>query len=529
MRRWLLASVTLLLFGCAATPESTTELAVASANQTKATTKEIHAVNPARGMLAYRAGWGPSRVEWNKAVIASRRMSLSELAGQVLVASYTGTKAPVKLVRKLHLGGVIVMRENVRSGKQISITNRTLKRSIGRPLFIAVDEEGGPVQRLPGVPLPSLMAYGAAQNQSITQAAAEFNGRRLRNLGFTVNFAPVADVTIGPADAIIKTRSVGSNPILVSNHVVATVAGLLNAGVVPVVKHFPGHGSLTVDSHVGLPTQARPMSWVRQRDLPPFVAAIKGGVPAIMLGHINLRAVAPGIPASHSRAVITGLLRQQLGFQGLVVTDSLVMGGAQAGSRQPAVAALKSGADVVLMPPNPAATHAQVVRAVRNGELPLRRLQQAVARQLALLAHQQAIPASQGDLGAPLSKIGLQAITSYGGPCRGRLVPRSVRLQGPVAAAQPLARALRSEGVKIGKGPLVLLTTSGSSAPTSDVLVALDSPYVLTGSRARVKLATFSSSGDSMRALARVLTGRVSASGRSPVKVSGVPRQGCSG
>ena len=167
------------------------------------------------------------------------------------------------MVRRLHLGGVIAFSENVASTSQIRLLNTQLRRTTERdwPLFLAVDQEGGLVQRVRcgATHFPTLMSAGAAGNSDLTRAAARAGGAELRGLGFTVDIAPVADVKSGPGDPTIGSRSASSDPRVVAEQVVAAADGYLQAGVVPVVKHFPGHGSVSADSHLRLPVQTRPL------------------------------------------------------------------------------------------------------------------------------------------------------------------------------------------------------------------------------------------------------------------------------
>ncbi|WP_187697897.1 glycoside hydrolase family 3 protein, partial [Cellulomonas telluris] len=197
---------------------------------------------------------------------------------------------------------------------------------------------------------------GAAGDAALTQQSYAAGAGELRRLGFTVDFAPDADVTSGPGDPTIGSRSASSRSETVAEHVVAAADGFSSAGVLPVVKHFPGHGSVPADSHLTLPVQTKSVQELGASDLVPFRAAVEGGLPAVMIGHIDVRAVDPRVPSSLSRKVTTGLLRDELGFDGLVVTDSLEMAAVTRG-RDPgrtAVQAMRAGADVLLMPPSPA-------------------------------------------------------------------------------------------------------------------------------------------------------------------------------
>jgi len=490
--------------------------------------------------LGLRTGWGPSERELDRAARGVRRLSLPELAGQVIVADWAGTRAPVPLVRDLHLGGVIAFSRNVASADQVRSVNRALSRRVPRrwPLFLSVDEEGGVVQRLDGVAtrLPAFMAAGAAGDPALTRRAYAGLGGELRGLGFTVDFAPDADVTTGPDDPTIGSRSAGSDPARVARQVVAAGTGLLQRpGVVPVLKHFPGHGSVTEDSHDVLPLQGRSLRRLRRADLRPFARAVDAGLPAVMTGHLDVRAVDRGVPSSLSRKVTTGLLRRDLGFEGLVVTDSLQMGAVTRthGSARSAVAALRAGADVLLMPPDPAAARAGIVRAVRSGVLPRTRLLQAAARQVALLRHHAdgrgTRPGSARRASRALSAAATTVVT---GPCRGRLVGRTVLPVGDPDSVRAFVPAARAAGLRLVDRPRPGTTTVGFSGYgddpyAADVAVATDTPYVLGRSPARVRIATYGASDGAMRALADVLLGRAKASGRLPVRVPGVQRRAC--
>ena len=323
--------------------------------------------------LGLTEGWGPDRAELDRAARAARRMRLPDLAGQVIVAEWRGTSAPVDMVRGLHLGGVIAFDSNVVSAAQVEGVNTALTRRVRRPwpLFLGVDQEGGVVERLRSVAtrFPTFMSAGAAGDTTLTREAYRASGEELRGLGFTVDFAPDADVTSGPGDPTIGSRSPSSDPERVAEHVVAASAGFAESGVLPVLKHFPGHGSVPADSHVTLPVQTRSRAELDRIDLVPFRAAVEAGAPAVMVGHLDVRAIDPRVPSSLSRKVVTDLLREEMGFGGLVVTDALDMAGVTRG-RDPgrtAVQALRAGSDVLLMPPSPAVARTALIRAVRAG------------------------------------------------------------------------------------------------------------------------------------------------------------------
>ena len=381
--------------------------------------------------LSIGTGWGPTADEIERARALVGRLSLRERAGQVIVARYAGTSAPSSLVNGLHLGGVVAFTDNVRSADQVRSSNRALQRSAraaGRrfPVTVGIDQEGGLVERFTsGTRFPAFMSAGAADRPRLTRQASTASGAELAGLGFTTDYAPVADVTVGPADPVIGSRSAGSRPRTVAEHAVAAARGYQAAGVVPTLKHFPGHGSLTADSHRTLPVQRKSVGELERSDYLPFRAGVDAGLPSVMVGHIDVRAVDPGMPASLSRAVITGELRDRLGFDGLVVTDALDMAGVAArfSSGQAAVRALAAGADVVLMPPSPRAARDGIVRAVEDGRLSSDRLVQAATRQVALLLHQRAAgttPRPPGSGRAVAARWSAAAVTSVAGPCRGQ-------------------------------------------------------------------------------------------------------------
>ncbi|MGZ4536122.1 MAG: glycoside hydrolase family 3 N-terminal domain-containing protein [Nocardioidaceae bacterium] len=486
-------------------------------------------------------GWGPTRAEIDRAHTLVGRLSLRERAGQVIVADYRGTAAPTRLVNGLHLGGVIALGENYAGNAQIRHSNRVLQRSAraaGRrfPVLVGVDQEGGLVERVTGgTRFPAFMTAGAADNPRLTTAAYAGSGAELTGLGFTTGFAPDADVTSGPGDAAIGSRSAGSRPALVARQAVAAARGFARSGVLPVLKHFPGHGALTTDSHVALPVQRASVPALMHRDLRPFRAGIDAGLPAVMVGHIDVRSVDPGVPASLSKKVVTGLLRHRLGFRGLAISDALNMGAITGhyGVGRSAVLALRAGEDVLLMPSSPRTARDAIVRAVRQGRLSQSRLDQAAIREVALLLHQRhqgshpAVPGSAAPVSRRLSAGG---ITVVKGSCRSRLVGPRVRLLGSGAEVAAFRAAARGSGLRYSPhGTRVALVGYQEPVPPRpDVLVAMDRPYLLGQAHAAVaKVATYGATPGAMHALVDVLTGRAPAPGRLPVPVRGVARPGC--
>ncbi|MGZ5418216.1 MAG: glycoside hydrolase family 3 protein [Nocardioides sp.] len=490
--------------------------------------------------LPIGAGWGPTEDEIDRARRLVGKLSLRERAGQVIVASYDGTAAPTRLVNRLHLGGVVLFSENVAGTDQVRRSNRALQRAAadaGRrfPVTIGVDQEGGIVERVTtGTRFPTFMTAGAADRPALTRRVSAASGGELAGLGFTTDYAPVADVTVGAADPTIGARSAGSRPELVAEHAVAAAGGYRSTGLVPVLKHFPGHGSVTADSHLTLPVQRKSVQELEHSDFVPFRAGIGAGLPSVMVGHIDVRAVDPGMPATLSRKVVTGLLRERLGFEGLVVTDSLSMRAVtrRYTSGQAAVRSLRAGNDVVLMPVSPRDARDGIVRAVRERRLSSARLVQAATRQVALLLHQQAQGLTRrppGSSGAVSARWSAAALTSVSGPCSGRLVGRKVKVTGPADAVRTFTAAAAEAGLRVARrGSTVRLVGFQDGPAEGDVVVALDSPHVLGTSRDRTaRLATYGQTRGAMRALVAVLLGRAGAPGHLPVPVAGVPRDGC--
>ncbi|GAA5161776.1 glycoside hydrolase family 3 protein [Ornithinimicrobium tianjinense] len=467
-------------------------------------------------------------------------LSLEEKAGQVVVAAHRGAVAPTDLVVGEHLGGIILMDATLTT-EEVRDLNATLTRAAeesGRdwPLFLGVDQEGGLVERAKGelTRFPTFMSYGAADSPELTRRASAASGAELRGIGFTVDFAPDADVTMGPTDPTIGSRSAGSDPQLVATQAVAAARGYLDAGVLPVLKHFPGHGSVPEDSHETLPLQERTLEQLREIDLVPFAGAVDAGLPAVMVGHIEVAALGSTLPSSVEPKVVDGLLREELGFDGLVTTDAVDMEAVaeQFGSGSAAVRALKAGVDVVLMPPDPVAARDAIERAVTDGRLPQARLDEAVTRQLEALLRTQdqatVDPTAPGDARAASREVSLGAITVVAGACQGALIQDGIVAVGDAAPVRRLTQAAEQAGVRVGRGTTVELLGLGQEPRGgADITVAMDTPYVLGRSDAPTRIALYGDTPGAMVALVRVLTGEVAAPGRLPVAVRGVERDGC--
>ncbi|AJE85396.1 MULTISPECIES: glycoside hydrolase family 3 protein [Streptomyces] len=309
-----------------------------------------------------------------------------------------GVRTAAELISTYHVGGIIYFTwaHNTRDPHQIAalsngIQKAGLSRPGGLPLLISTDQEHGIVCRIgkPATLLPGAMALGASGSRSGARAAARIAGAELRALGVRQNYAPDADVNVNPANPVIGVRSFGSEPKAVAGLVAAQVKGYQGAGVASTAKHFPGHGDTETDSHYGFPVIEHSVAEWNALDAPPFKAAIAAGIDSVMTAHIMVPALDPSEdPATLSRPILTGILREQLGYDGVVVTDSLGMEGVRTkyGDDRVPVLALKAGVDQLLNPPDLKVAWNAVLKAVREGELTEARLDESILRILRLKA-----------------------------------------------------------------------------------------------------------------------------------------------
>jgi beta-N-acetylhexosaminidase len=335
-------------------------------------------------------------------------VSVERLAAGCLIAGFEGPRAPEWLRAWLErgLGGVCLFAWNVESREQLGELTAELRGE--RPeLLVSIDEEGGDVTRLDadhGSSYPGNHALGAVDDVELTRDVAAAIGTELAAVGVTLDLAPVADVAVNAENPIVGVRSFGSDPEVVARHVAAFVAGLQAAGVAACAKHFPGHGDTREDSHVELPTVDRDDE-AMEAMLRPFRAAIEAGVRAVMTAHVRISGL-DDAPATISREAIAGLLRRELGFEGLVITDALEMRAISGtvGAEEGAVLALEAGADALCLGHDlrPDRVHRALVDAVRSCRLAEERLHEAAAR----VDHVTVVPAATGN--AP-PDIGLEA------------------------------------------------------------------------------------------------------------------------
>jgi beta-N-acetylhexosaminidase len=551
-----------------------------------------------------------------KIVSTIRHMTLREKVGQLFVVEVYGQDAdtvsaeaaaenqalygvetPAQVIDKYQPGGVIYFdtgrgADNLRNPRQIATLSNGLQRAAARqrhriPLLISTDQEGGSlVFRLaaPATQMPGNMALGAGRSTEDAFRSAAVIGTELAAVGINQDYAPVADVNVNPNNPVIGIRSVGEDPQLAADLVAAQVAGYHAGGVAAVAKHFPGHGDTAVDSHFGLPEVTHTREQLEAIDLPPFRAAIAEGVDTIMTAHVVLRSIDPsGAPATMSRPILTGLLREELGYDGLIVTDALDMRGAT-GTYPPDVApveALKAGADMLVLAPQMDVAVTAVLNAVRAGEISQRRLDDSVYRILRLkyqrgLVDNPYVDVDQAErvVGQPSHLEAAQAITERTttlvrndaallpldtegrdvlvtgwGVTTTRLIGEAIGRHGqrttvmetgltptPARAAEVAAAA--------GEADLIVVSTNNAASvvaatgqPTASAaaqqafvaaLVATGKPVIVSGMRnpydisrlpVQTYLATYGFTPHSIESMVRVLFGEVNPTGTLPVTI----------
>jgi len=325
-----------------------------------------------------------------------RQMTLDEKVGQVLCPAVSAAVADQGAdaladvrtnVQTYHVGSYIIYGYPGRSPASVASLISTMQGYAKVPLLITADLEGGAGHQFEGATrFPRAMAIGATGDPQYAYDAGDFTGREGRAMGVNVNFYPVVDVNNNPENPIINIRSFGESPARVAELGAAYVRGAQTAGIIATAKHFPGHGDTSIDSHLQLPVLDFDRARLDAVELPPFIAAIQAGVKAVMTAHITLPQIDPvaGLPASLSPAITTSLLRNELGFKELVVTDALTMQAITQnfGSDQAPIMAIKAGADIALIPADIPEAFAAVKSAVQSGEIPRTQLDAAVRRLL---------------------------------------------------------------------------------------------------------------------------------------------------
>jgi beta-N-acetylhexosaminidase len=309
-----------------------------------------------------------------------------------------GVRTAAEMIAKYHVGGIIYFTwaHNTRDPHQIAELSNGIQRAglagpTPLPLLVSTDQEHGIVCRVgePATLMPGAMALGAGGSRSDARRAGQIAGAELAAMGINQNYAPDADVNVNPANPVIGVRSFGSDPQSVAALVAAQVKGYQSSGIASTAKHFPGHGDTSTDSHTGLPVITHTREQWAKLDEPPFRAAIAAGIDSIMTAHIVVPALDPAQdPATLSHPILTGILREELGYDGVVVTDSLGMEGVRTkyGDERVPVLALRAGVDQLLNPPSLDVSWNAVLAAVKGGEISEARIDESILRILRLKA-----------------------------------------------------------------------------------------------------------------------------------------------
>lgn len=346
--------------------------------------------------------------KWAAATL--KKMTLEQKVGQMIVVQAQArfmndgsdqAKALHDLIRKYHLGGI-----NLSVPVELGVLNRTLpyeaamwtnalQRDSELPLIISADFERGPSMRLSSTTVfPHAMAFGATGNTELAEKFGEIVAAESRAIGVEWNFFPVADVNSNPANPIINTRSFGEDPKLVSDMVAAYIRGAHKGGMLSTAKHFPGHGDTATDSHLSVAKVSGDRARLNAVELPPFQQAISAGVDAIMVAHVTVPALDPdpNHVATNSSAIVTGLLKKQMGFKGLVITDALDMNAlaglyvGSGGMGRATVETIKAGNDIALQPSDVGAAYNGLLDAVKRGEISRARIDESVRKILEMKA-----------------------------------------------------------------------------------------------------------------------------------------------
>ncbi|MFC5647807.1 beta-N-acetylhexosaminidase [Paenibacillus solisilvae] len=323
-------------------------------------------------------------------------MTLDEKLGEMIIAGIAGNTAgeqTKRMIAQQHVGGIIFYKENVTDPKGVVKYVNQLNgwnKDNDAPLFISVDEEGGRVSRLPGLErLPTGREVGKANSTSYAAEIGGFLGDASSSMGFNMDFAPVLDINSNPKNPVIGDRSFGATSKLVTDMGMNVMKGIASAGVIPVVKHFPGHGDTSVDSHLELPVVKKSLTQLKAFEWVPFKEAIQEGADVVMIAHILFPKLDPSYPASLSKVVITDELRGTLGFKGVVITDDLTMGAIAKnyGMGEAAVRTIKAGSDILLVAhgyDNVDKILAALKSSVKKGDITQKRIDESVTRILQL-------------------------------------------------------------------------------------------------------------------------------------------------
>ncbi|MFJ1650155.1 glycoside hydrolase family 3 protein [Streptomyces sp. NPDC088337] len=388
-----------------------------------------------------------------------------------------GVRTAAELIARYRVGGIIYFAwaNNTQNPHQIAdLSNGIQKASLGQPrglpLLVATDQEHGIVCRVgkPATLFPGAMAVGAGGSSADAHTLGRVSGAELRALGINQDYSPDADVNVNPANPVIGVRSFGADPDAVARLVAAEVKGYQSSKVAATAKHFPGHGDTATDSHYGFPVITHSRELWEKLDAVPFRAAIKAGIDSIMTAHIQFPALDDsGDPATLSHPILTGILRGELGYDGVVVTDSLGMDGVRTkyGDDRVPVLALKAGVDQLLNPPSLDVAWNAVLNAVRAGELTEARLDESILRVLRLKA-------KLGLLEDPyVSQANVDRVVGIGThlAAADRIAERTTTLLANEGRLLPLSRRGHKKLLVVGADPA---SPSGTTGPPTGVLAA---------------------------------------------------------
>ncbi|MET9785305.1 glycoside hydrolase family 3 protein [Streptomyces canus] len=388
-----------------------------------------------------------------------------------------GVRTAAEMIARYRVGGIIYFTwaHNTRDPHQIAdlsngIQKASLRQPRGLPVLISTDQEHGIVCRVgePATLFPGAMAIGAGGSRKDARTLGRIAGQELRAIGIRQNYSPVADVNVNPANPVIGVRSLGSEAGAVAGLVAAEVAGYQGAGVAATAKHFPGHGDTAVDSHYGFPVITHSRELWEQLDAVPFRSAIRAGIDSIMTAHIQFPALdASGDPATLSHPILTGILRGELGYDGVVVTDSLGMEGVRTkyGDDRVPVLALKAGVDQLLNPPSLDVAWNAVLKAVQGGELTEARLDESILRILRLKARRGLFEEPYVSHGGVTRTVGTPAHLA----AADRIAERTTTLLVNERRLLPLDRRTHGKLLVVGADPA---SPSGTTGPPTGVLAA---------------------------------------------------------
>ncbi len=316
-------------------------------------------------------------------------MSLNDKIGQMLMISYEGVNFDKELediLNIVHPGGFILFSDNFDTFEKTKKFIENINQTASIPLFWSIDQEGGTVQRLKSLKdkkvtiLPEAYEIGKTKNTEISRELGRVAGEELRVFGINMNFAPVLDIYSNPLNTVIGHRAFGTNASIVSKMALSFGEGLKSTGIIPVYKHFPGHGDTKEDSHKDLPIINKTKEKLYEQELIPFIDAIESGAEAIMVGHLAIpKITGSNIPATLSKEIITDLLIDELGFEGLIITDALDMGalGNNYSIEEIYENAILAGNDILLMP-DPLEANSIITKLVENGTISIDRINSSV-------------------------------------------------------------------------------------------------------------------------------------------------------